>query len=553
MTESRPVMHRQPPQIAQVSSISSSMLDVIVALLPALGMAVYLFGIRVLALTVVSILSCVGSEYLYRRLRGLPDSTRDLSACVTGLLLAMTLPVTAPYWAPVLGGVFAIVVVKQLYGGLGRNFMNPALAGRMLLTTFPGFMTTWVDAFQRPGLLSTADAVTSATPMSYLHNGQLPPQSVGQLLMGQHGGAMGSVAVMMLILGGLYLVARRVIQPRATLAFLGTVALLTFLFPQGDGGRVAWMLAQLFSGGLMLGAIFMASDYTTTPVTPRGQILFGVGCGLLTVLLRYFGSYPDGVGWAILTMNCCVWLLDRTGMPRRFGVTPFAATRERLTHIRASLAEIKFVKPQLRFLSRAGEGTMPGEGYLDELRVKVRHGGVLAVAVALMAGLVFGVHQLTDFATVRTETQLQQELLSQVMPQATIRTETPYRASGALSITAGYNNSGLVGYCVEVQAHGFGGLMTAVVGVNTNGEVTGVAVTSHNETLSVGTQALESDYLDQYKGKSGTIRASGSNAVDTISGATATCDAITDCVNQALSIVANLDTEGVTEYVDGEV
>ena len=152
----------------------------------------------------------------------------------------------------------------------------------------------------------------------------------------------------------------------------------------------------------------------------------------------------------------------------------------------------------------------------------------------------------------RTETKLQQELLSQVMPQATTRTETPFRASGALSITAGYNNDGLVGYCVEVQAHGFGGLMTAVVGVNTNGEVTGVAITSHNETLSTGTQALESDNLDQYKGKSGTIRSSGSNAVDTISGATATCDAVTDCVNQALSIVANLDTEGV-EYVDGEV
>ena len=377
---------------------------------------------------------------------------------------------------------------------------------------------------------------------------------------------MGGVAVMMLILGGLYLVARRVIQPRAPLAFLATVALLTFLFPQGDGGRVAWMLAQLFSGGLMLGAIFMASDYTTAPVTPRGQVLFGVGCGLLTVLLRYFGSYPDGVGWAILTMNCCVWLLDRTGMPRRFGVGRFAATRAQVAQVRESLAQIKFVKPQLRIFSRAGEGTMPGEGYLDELRLKVRHVGALAVAVALMAGMVFGVHELTDFAAVRTETKLQQELLAQVMPQATTRTETPYRASGALSITAGYNSSGLVGYCVEVQAHGFGGLMTAVVGVNTNGEVTGaaytayyvpqqvtgVAITSHNETLSVGTQALESDYLDQYKGKSGTIRSSGSNAVDTISGATATCEAITDCVNQALSIVANLDTEGV-EYVDGEV
>ena len=177
MTELRPVIRRQPPQIAQVSSISSTMLDVIVALLPALGMAVYLFGIRVLALTAVSVITCVVSEYVYRRLRKLPDSTQDLSACVTGLLLAMTLPVTAPYWAPVLGGVFAIVVVKQLYGGLGRNFMNPALAGRMLLTTFPGIMTNWVDAFQPPSLLSAADAVTSATPMSCLHNASFPPRA----------------------------------------------------------------------------------------------------------------------------------------------------------------------------------------------------------------------------------------------------------------------------------------------------------------------------------------------------------------------------------------
>ena len=320
MADARPVMRRQPPQISQVSSISSAMLDVMVALLPALGMAVYLFGPRVLALTAVSILTCVGAEYLYRRLRGLSNTTRDLSACVTGLLLAMTLPVTAPYWAPVLGGLFAIVVVKQLYGGLGRNFMNPALAGRMLLTTFPGLMTRWVDAFQRPGLLSTADAVTSATPMSYLHSGQLPPQSVGQLLMGQHGGAMGGVAVMMLMLGGLYLVGRRVIQPRATLAFLATVAALTFLFPQGGGGRIAWMLAQLFSGGLMLGAIFMATDYVTSPVSRRGQLLYGFGCGALTVFIRYFGSYTEGVCYSILCMNLCVWLIDKYIKPRRFGV-----------------------------------------------------------------------------------------------------------------------------------------------------------------------------------------------------------------------------------------
>ena len=366
---------------------------------------------------------------------------------------------------------------------------------------------------------------------------------------------LGNVAgaVLMLMLGGLYLLARRVISPRAPLAYLGTVALLTLLFPRGGGGAVAWMLAQLFSGGLMLGAIFMVSDYTTTPVTPRGQLMFGVGCGLLTVLLRYFGSYPDGVGWAILTMNCCVWLLDRASLPRRFGVNYFAVTRDFLNRLRASAAQIKFVKPQLRFLSRAGAGTMPGEGYLDEMRLKTRQAGVLAACIVVVAGMIYGVHRLTDFATVRTEARLQQELLSQVMPQATMRTETPYRAKGALSITAGYNDQGLVGYCVEVQAHGFGGLLTAVVGVNTNGEVTGVAVTDHKETLDVGTKAMEESYLSQFIGKSGTIRTSGSNAVDAVSGATATSEAVTSCVNQALAIVANLDTEGEVDYADGEV
>ena len=321
MSQNGPVIRRSSPQIAQVSSISSTMLDVIVALLPALGMAVYLFGPRVLALTLVSVAACVGAEYGYRRLMGLSNTVGDLSACVTGLLLAMSLPVTAPYWAPVLGGVFAIVVVKQFYGGLGRNFMNPALAGRALLCTFPGLMTTWVDTFQKTPLFGQVDAVSSPTPMALLHAGKLPDLTLSQMMLGQHGGAMGGVPVFMLLLGGVYLVGRRVISPRIPLSYLGTVALLTLLFPRGDGGALAWMTAQLCGGGLVLGAVFMASDYTTTPVTPVGQTLFGVGCGLLTVLLRYFGPSPDGVGWAILTMNCCVWLIDKVGKPGRYGVT----------------------------------------------------------------------------------------------------------------------------------------------------------------------------------------------------------------------------------------
>ena len=241
-----PVIRRASPQIVQPATIPSIMLDVIVALIPALLMAVFLFGVRVLALTAVSVGTCVLAEYGYRRLRGLDSTVGDLSACVTGLLLAMSLPVTAPYWAPVLGGLFAIVIVKQFYGGLGRNFLNPALAGRTLLCTFPGLMTRWVDAFQRPGLLGTADAVTSATPMAVLHTGALPDLTLSQMLLGQHGGAMGGVPVLMLLLGGVYLVGRRGISPRIPLAYLGTVALLTLLFPRGDQGALAWMLAQLW-------------------------------------------------------------------------------------------------------------------------------------------------------------------------------------------------------------------------------------------------------------------------------------------------------------------
>ena len=196
---------------------------------------------------------------------------------------------------------------------------------------------------------------------------------------------------------------------------------------------------------------------------------------------------------------------------------------------------------------------MPGEGYLDELRVSLRRAGILAVVVAVTGGLVYSVHLATDYATVRAQNLAQQALLSQVMPQATVRSETPYRAPGALSITAGYNDEGLVGYCVETQAYGFGGPLTALVGVNTNGEVTGVVVTSHQETLQVGTKAMEPFYLSQYVGRSGTIRSSGTNSIDAVSGATATSQAITDCVNQALAIVANLDREGKVDYVDGEV
>ena len=544
---------RLPPQVGQPSTTESMMADVLVALLPSLAMAVFFFGLRVLVLTAISIGTCTGVERLYRHCTGQSDTSKDLSACVTGLLLALSLPASSNYLIPVLGGTFAIVLVKQFYGGLGKNFMNPALAGRMLLATFPVLMTNWSKPLDRLPLFGV-DVVSAPTPLSYLNTGSLPPQTFRQLLLGSHGGCMGEVASFMLLLGGLYLVLRRVISIRIPGSYLGTVAIIALLFPPEGVDELSWMIAHLLSGGLLLGAFFFATDPTTSPTTPRGQIMFGIGCGLLTMLLRYFSSYPEGVGWAILTMNCCVWLLDRAGMPRRFGVTRFAVIKEWIQDIKKEVGKIYFVKPNLN-LSSLRNGKVPGEEHLDQIRAygktSLYFGGVFLVT----ALAIFGVQRFTDLHTAQAENQAQKQLLAQVMPKAAFSSETPYHAVGALSIRAGYSEeSELVGYCVEVQSQSFGGVITMDVGVDLDGKVTGVAVTDHHDTSGVGTKAMTKNALGRYIGRSGTIRTSGQNSVDAVSGATATSHAITVGVNRALSIIAKLDTEGgdIT-YVDGEV
>ncbi len=547
------VKKRLSPQLRQPSTTRAMMVDMLVALTPALGMAVFFFGARALTLTAVSVLSCMFFEALYRLLTRQTITVGDLSACVTGLLLALSLPASAPYWVPVMGAAFAIIVVKQFYGGLGKNFMNPALAGRMLAGTLPVLMTTWTLPLHRMSP-TAADAVSAATPMSYLHEGALPPQTLDLLFLGQRGGCMGEVSSFMLLLGLGYLLLRRVISFRVPGAYLGTVAAVAlFTAPKGVSPLV-WAACQLMGGGLLLGAVFFATDPVTSPVTPRGQIMFGVGCGLLTMLLRSSSSYPEGVGWAILTMNCMVWLLDRMGLPRRFGVSNFTTTRAALSQIRASLSEIKFVPPKWELLHRAfGQGKAPGEAYLDQLRTLVKTLGPLAAVLLVTCGIIFTVHRYTDLDTARAEVRDQQAVLAQAMPQATVGAETPYHAAGALSIMAGYDQEGqLLGYCVAVQSQGFGGPVTMTVGVDLNGAVTGVAVTSHSETDRVGTAALTPEVLLRYVGRSGTIRTSGSNSVDTVSGATATSKAITAGVNRALNIVANLDTEEKVNYEDSQ-
>ena len=296
------------------------MRDVLIALAPALLGSIYFFGFRALTVTLVSVCACVFFEWAYCRLTHKHCKIYDLSACVTGVLLAYVCPVTIPYWTIILGDLFAIVLVKMLFGGLGHNIVNPALAGRAFLFSWPVLMSTWVKVgFENAaGLISSADAVTAATPLANMHQGLMPDASIADLFFGNVGGCLGETSALLLLIGFVYLLYRNVITARIPLAYMGTVAVLAFLFPLGND-RIAWTAAQLFGGGLMLGAIFMATDYVTSPVTRLGQIVYGIGCGVLTILIRYFGGYNEGVSYAILVMNCCVVLLDRIGRPVKFG------------------------------------------------------------------------------------------------------------------------------------------------------------------------------------------------------------------------------------------
>ena len=297
------------PHVASPIDTTNLMRDVLIALVPAMVMGVVFFGPRALVATIISVLACEFFEWGYRKLMHKSCAVKDLSAAVTGVLLAFVCAPTLPYWMLIIGDFFAIVVVKQLFGGLGKNFMNPALGGRaFLMLCYP---------------VAGVDIVSSATPLSadFMHGGLLPDATILDAFVGNVGGCIGEISALALLLGGVYLIVRGVIRARIPVAYIATVAVLTFLFPLGGNDRLVWMTYQLFTGGLFLGAFFMATDYVTSPVTKKGEIIFGIGCGLLTVFIRYFGGYPEGVSYSILIMNCCVWLIDKVGKPGRYGVT----------------------------------------------------------------------------------------------------------------------------------------------------------------------------------------------------------------------------------------
>lgn len=301
------------PHIRSGETTQRIMLDVIIALMPALFAGVFYFGFKALTITVTAVAFAVVTEAVMQRIMGKPVTINDLSAVVTGMLLAFNVPATLPLWIVAVGAIFAISIAKQSFGGLGFNFINPALAARaMLLASWPVRMTSWVA----PG----ADAVSTATPLAIAKSGaeaagQALP-SVWNLFVGNIGGCIGETSAIALLIGFAYLLYRGVISYRIPVAYVGTVAVLTFLFGGFDAGT---MIYHIFAGGLFLGAIFMATDYSTSPMSPRGQIIFAIGCGTLTSIIRFFGGYPEGVSYSILLMNLATPLIDRYTMPKKFG------------------------------------------------------------------------------------------------------------------------------------------------------------------------------------------------------------------------------------------
>lgn len=296
------------PHIRSKDNISNIMRDVLIALLPATAAGIYFFKTQALLVILVSVFSCAGVEALWQKITGKKITIGDYSAAVTGLLLAFNMPPTVPLWIPIIGGAFAIIIVKQFFGGLGQNFMNPALAARaFLLASYPVLMTTW-----------TVDGVTTATTLGILKEGGAALPSLFNLFIGNVGGTIGETSAIALLIGGLYLLFKRIISWRIPVTYIGTVFILTWIFGR-NGFFTGNPMVEILAGGLMLGAIFMATDYSTSPVTPLGQIIMGIGCGLLTTIIRVYGGYPEGVSYSILIMNLFVPLIDQFTTPKVFG------------------------------------------------------------------------------------------------------------------------------------------------------------------------------------------------------------------------------------------
>ena len=539
------------PHVRSKDTTSDIMFDVVVALVPATAVGLYCFGWYAALLVAVCIGCCVGFEALYQHCMGKKVTVGDFSAVVTGLLLAMNLPPRLPVWMAVLGSAFAIIIVKQLFGGLGQNFMNPALGARcFLILAFSRYMTAFYY-----------DGVSAATPLAMLKQGG--PVNLRNMFLGFTAGTIGEASTAALLIGAVYLLIRRVISPKIPLFYIGTFALCIVIYALVKGFDVPeFLAAHLTGGGLMLGAWFMATDYVTSPITPAGKIIYAVFLGLMTFVLRIFGPAAEGVSYSIIIANLLVPLIERITEPKPFGAG----------------ADVK--KEEKKADEKAEDAPAAEEKAPEEVQVKSLIDGkgiVVAICaislITLIMGAILGtVYGITKDPIANVEQQAKADAYKEVFPEAnTVLTMMDGGLSEAEAgiqmnaINSNLKNTGkfdntrideinfaitgtdkdnpgnMLGFVVLVtNDKGYGGELQLAIGISSTGEITGISFLKINETAGLGMKANTDKFKQQFIGKQVgqfTYTKTGSTAdseIDALSGATITTSAVTEAVNAAL-------------------
>ncbi len=542
MSENLNLKISSSPHVRSKTSTSDVMFDVLIALTPAAAFGLYQFGWHSALLMLVCIACCVGFEALFQKIVKKKITVLDFSAAVTGLLLAMNLPPELPVWMAVIGSFFAIIVVKQLFGGLGQNFMNPALAARcFMLLSFSKQMTTF-----------TYDGVTAATPLTILKAGG--DVNIKDMFFGFTGGTIGETSAIALLIGAVYLLIKKVISPKIPLIYIGTFAACIAIYATVKDYNVAqYTLAHLFGGGLMLGAWFMATDYVTSPITSLGKIIYAVILGLLTFVLRIFGSGAEGVSYAIIISNILVPLIEKFTVPAAFGEG--AEIKDKKAH-RQELKEEKKAQKEASTDNEVKEK--------DKFDFKGIMKAIVAICIiTLVMGAALGVvYNVTKDPIEKANEKAKTEAYKEVFPDAyEVRNpELDLTEINDVIKEMGYThdtidelniaideNKNLIGYVfVVTDDNGYGGEIQMVIGFRNDGTVTGISFLSINETVGLGMEATSEEFKKQFVGKSSTgitYTKQGAvleNQVDALSGATITTSAVCDGVNAAMSIMEAL-------------
>ncbi len=527
------------PHVRSKATTSDIMFDVILALVPATAFGVYQFGFSAGVLVAVCIITAVLSELIYQKAMHKKITIGDYSAVVTGLLLALNLPPTLPWWMAMLGTIFAIIVVKQLFGGLGQNFMNPALAGRcFLVLSFGSYMTNFM-----------LDGVTQATPLANLRNGL--PVNIKDMFLGYTAGTIGETSALALLIGAGYLLIKRVISPKIPLIYIGTLAICVAIYAATKNYDVVdYTLAHLCGGGLMLGAWFMATDYVTSPITSSGKIIFGVILGLLTFVLRIFGGTPEGVSYAIIISNLLVPLIEKVTAPRSFGYGADITKEEKKAKKAEANVEAKEEKPEQ---TKTPAKKFDAKGFVNAI--------VVLFAITVVMGAALGVvNNITKEPIAKTKQEAKEAASKKVYPSAAkIATSSTvdYATINDVVHQLGYptvdidelavaldSSGAAIGYVVTATtSEGYGGDIQIIIGISIDGTVQGLDFLTINETVGFGLNAKEPEFKDQFVGqqvlefqytKTG---ASGEGEIDAISGATITTSAVVDAVNAAVMLV----------------